>query len=76
MRRYTKMDSYEQWLINQNDNPTTTDGQREANHNLLKLYKAVMREKPSHEPYKGLDVVAERLKDDSYRCTPNKLLQS
>lgn len=70
------MDSYEQWLINQNLSPMTTSAQREANNNLLKLYKAVTREKPLHESYKGLDVVTERLKDDSYRCTPNKLLQS
>ncbi|HHT7203898.1 hypothetical protein [Bacillus cereus] len=70
------MDSYEQWLINENLNPFTSEGQREANNNILKLYKALAREKPSEESYKGLDVVTERLKDDSYRCTPNKLLQS
>lgn len=70
------MDSYEQWLINQNNDPTVSDGQREANDNLLRLYKAVTREKPLHETYKSLDVIAERLEDDSYRCTPNKLLQS
>lgn len=76
MRRCTKMDSYEQYLINQNHNPFISEGQREANNNLLRLYKAVTREKPSHEPYKGLDVVMERLEDDSYRCTPNKLLSA
>ncbi|HDR7887487.1 TPA: hypothetical protein ACGXNJ_006240 [Bacillus cereus] len=70
------MDSYEQWLINQNNNPTTSEGQREANNNLLRLYKAVTREKQSDEIYKGLDVIAERLEDNSYRCTPNKLLSA
>ncbi|MGN4539324.1 hypothetical protein [Bacillus cereus group sp. MYBK74-2] len=70
------MDSYEQWLINENLNPFTSEGQREANNNLLRLYKAVTREKTSEETYKGLDVITERLEDASYRCTPNKLLQS
>lgn len=70
------MDSYEQYLINQQNDPTVSDGQREANNNLLRLYKAVIREKPSHESYKGLDVVMERLEDNSYRCTPNKLLSA
>lgn len=70
------MDSYEQYLINQQNDPTVSDGQREANNNLLRLYKAVTREKPSHESYKGLDVVMERLEDNSYRCTPNKLLSA
>lgn len=70
------MDSYEQWLINENLNPFTSEGQREANHNLLRLYKAITREKPLHETYKGLDVITERLEDDSYRCTPNKLLSA
>lgn len=70
------MDSYEQWLINENLNPTTTTAQREANSNLLRLYKAVTREKPPYESYKGLDVVMERLEDSSYRCTPNKLLSA
>ncbi|MEG7922518.1 hypothetical protein [Bacillus cereus group sp. Sample61] len=70
------MDSYEQWLINQNNDPTMSDGQREANNNLLRLYKAVTREKQLHETYKGLDVITERLEDNSYRCTPNKLLST
>lgn len=70
------MDSYEQWLINENLNPFTSEGQREANRNLLRLYKAVTREKQSDEIYKGLDVIAERLEDNSYRCTPNKLLSA
>lgn len=70
------MDSYEQWLINQNNDPTVSEGQREANNNLLRLYKAVTREKPLHESYKGLDVITERLEDDSYRCTPSKLLST
>jgi len=62
-------------LIEVDTIPDTEDGRKQADF-LSKLKEAVTREEQSHVPYKSLDVVAERLEDDSYRCTPNKLLQS
>ncbi|HHB1889309.1 hypothetical protein [Bacillus cereus] len=69
------MVSYKRMLIEVDTIPDTEDGRKQADF-LSKLKEAVTREEQSHVPYKSLDVVAERLEDDSYRCTPNKLLQS
>lgn len=75
MRRYTKMVSYKRMLVEVDTIPDTEDGRKQADF-LSKLKEAVTREEQPHVPYKNLDVIAERLEDDSYRCTPNKLLQS
>ncbi|WP_410974116.1 hypothetical protein [Bacillus paranthracis] len=69
------MVSYKRMLVEVDTIPDTEDGRKQADF-LSKLKEAVTREEQSHVPYKSLDVVAERLEDDSYRCTPNKLLQS
>lgn len=70
------MVSYKRMLINQNNNPNTNDGQREANDYRLKLLELFEREKPEREPYHSTDVIMERLNDASYRFTPNKLLSA
>lgn len=70
------MVSYKQRLINQNNDPNTNDGQREANDYRLKLLELFEREKPEREPYHSTDVIMERLNDTSYRFTPNKLLSA
>lgn len=69
------MVSYKRVMIEVDTIPDTEDGRKQADF-LSKLKEAVTREKPSDEIYKGLDVVAERLEDDSYRCTPSKLLSA
>lgn len=69
------MGNYKRVMIEVDMIPDTEDGRKQADF-LSKLKEAVTRKEQSNTPYKSLDVIAERLEDDSYRCTPNKLLQS
>lgn len=61
-------------LKEENERIDTTDSQRQANEWRLKFLEQINREKVFSESTKSTDVIFERLKDPSYRFTPQNVL--
>lgn len=71
---YKEINELIEKIERQNLLPDTTDAQIEANKWRIKHLKALSRPKQIERAYERLDVISERLKNNGFRISPNKLL--
>jgi hypothetical protein len=61
-------------LKDENERFDTLESQREANEWRIKYLKMMSKPKGPVTPYIRLNPISERLLNEQYSCTPNKLL--